>query len=245
MEQKTSSETAMSDSFKDGTPDFLRLHDARDRNAFRTWFTFLAEYQATRQTSELPSEIQDCAALLRYSYRESLKKHTADWMKEQRLDYLPSGGSIEQYQYPHTLLGPALFRIKDGLFVPDDLRNGTFAQFADAHTLVEKNTHLIGRSLDLARPGDLLFYRQLEQMSAYHSMIFLGVGHFSDTLDDSSRKPAKWVVYHTGPMNGGKGEIRRLSLAELLHHPDARWHPITSNPNFLGVYRWNILREDQ
>jgi hypothetical protein len=31
-------------------------------------------------------------------------------------------------------------------------------------------------------------------------------------------------------------------MAELLDHPDARWRPINSNPNFLGVYRWNILR---
>jgi len=28
-----------------------------------------------------------------------------------------------------------------------------------------------------------------------------------------------------------------------LHHPDARWRPLPENTNFLGVYRWNILRE--
>jgi uncharacterized protein YfaT (DUF1175 family) len=33
-------------------------------------------------------------------------------------------------------------------------------------------------------------------------------------------------------------------LADLLHHPDPRWRPEPSNPNFLGVYRWNILREE-
>jgi hypothetical protein len=50
------------------------------------------------------------------------------------------------------------------------------------------------------------------------------------------------VVYHTGPDRGSLGEIRRVTMAELLDHPDARWRPINSNPNFLGVYRWNILR---
>jgi hypothetical protein len=29
-----------------------------------------------------------------------------------------------------------------------------------------------------------------------------------------------------------------------MQHPDPRWRPTPSNPNFLGVYRWNILRED-
>jgi hypothetical protein len=38
--------------------------------------------------------------------------------------------------------------------------------------------------------------------------------------------------------------MRRVLLADLLHHPDPRWRPTPSNPNFLGVYRWNILHED-
>ena len=38
-----------------------------------------------------------------------------------------------------------------------------------------------------ARPGDLLFYRQLEQNSPFHSMILTGTAH-------------DWAVYHTGPI---------------------------------------------
>jgi uncharacterized protein YfaT (DUF1175 family) len=37
--------------------------------------------------------------------------------------------------------------------------------------------------------------------------------------------------------------MRRLLVSDLLHHPDARWRPLPENTNFLGVYRWNILRE--
>jgi hypothetical protein len=53
-----------------------------------------------------------------------------------------------------------------------------------------------------------------------------------------------WAVYHTGPIGNGPGEMRRVALADLLNHPDTRWRPILTNSNFLGVYRWSILRED-
>src|SRR5437667_167059 len=62
----------------DGMPEFLRLDSAADREAFRGWFTAIAEYQALRPAQELPAEINDCAALLRYSYRSTLHVHTAD-----------------------------------------------------------------------------------------------------------------------------------------------------------------------
>ncbi len=51
------------------------------------------------------------------------------------------------------------------------------------------------------------------------------------------------VVYHTGPIGKAPGEMRRVTLAELLDHPSPRWRPVAGNSNFLGVYRWNILRE--
>jgi hypothetical protein len=53
-----------------------------------------------------------------------------------------------------------------------------------------------------------------------------------------------WTVYHTGPIGREPGEMRRVSLDDLLHHPDTRWRPVIENSNFLGVYRWNVLRED-
>ena len=66
------------DAVGDGTPDFLRLHDPADRLAFRHWFTLLAESQYYRGKS-LPPEIDDCAALLRFAYREALREHDAAW----------------------------------------------------------------------------------------------------------------------------------------------------------------------
>ncbi len=227
-----------SDSYSDGTPDFLRLHTTQDRQAFRAWFTTIAEAQATQPPAELPPEINDCAALLRFAYREALHAHDETWLSGHALQ--SAAPSIRQYTYPQSPLGANLFRVRPGPFLPADLNNGSFAQFADAQTLMQDNTHLVGRDLRLARPGDLIFYRQLDQDSPYdvpgvtryhspfHSMIFCG---------------EKGVVYHTGPIHHGKGEMRRLLLADLLHHPDARWRPLNENANFLGVYRWNILRE--
>jgi uncharacterized protein YfaT (DUF1175 family) len=56
-------------------------------------------------------------------------------------------------------------------------------------------------------------------------------------------QPAEWVIYDTGPIGRDKGEIRRVAISDLLHHPQARWRPLPENRNFLGVYRWNILRD--
>ena len=222
------------DAIGDGTPDFLRLHDPADRLAFRHWFTLLAESQYYRGKS-LPLEIDDCAALLRFAYREALREHDAAWAHGMALAAPASAGDIQQYQYPYTPLGPALFRVRGGSFAEGDLRDGAFAQFADVATLWGHNTFLVGRNLSRARPGDLLFFRQDEGRMPFHAMIFLGR---SQVEPDSEQ----FVVYHTGPTGKLPGEMRRLSVAQLLNYPDPRWQPVPSNPGFLGVYRWNILR---
>jgi uncharacterized protein YfaT (DUF1175 family) len=218
------------DSYGDGTPDFLRLHNAEDRRAFRAWFTALAEAQADRPTEQLPAEIDDCAGLLRYAYREALHSHSENWLAEQHLESLAAFPSVRQYQYPQTPLGAALFRVRPGRFAEEDLTNGDFAQFANAKTLMQLNSYFVSRDIHVARDGDLIFFRQLEQNSPYHSMIVTG-------------KDADWAVYHTGPIGKAKGEMRRLSIDALLNHPDVRWRPLPENSNFLGVYRWNILRD--
>ena len=224
-----------SDSVGDGTPDFLRLHDAVDRAAFRRWFTFLAESENYRHHPA--GEIEDCAALLRYAFREALRQHDSGWARAAALPAAPATGDIRQYQYPYTPVGPAVFRVRDGVFTAGDLSNGAFAQFADAKTLWRYNSYFVGRDIGRARPGDLLFFRQEGQNSLFHAMIFLGP---SQMEADSPQE--NFVVYHTGPIGGSPGEIRRPTIAQLLSFPDPRWRPVPANPSFLGVYRWNILR---
>ncbi len=225
-----------SDRARDGTPDFLRLADEADRRAFRNWFTFLAEAQFYRSRGQLPLEINDCAGLIRFAYREALREHDGSWASELHLEAVPNVPPVQKYHYPFTPLGAGLFRVKAGAFRSEDLRNGVFAQFADAQTLRRFNTHLIGRDSRRAQPGDLLFFRQLEQDLPFHVMIFLGKSQFEPGSQ-------AWVIYHTGPVAGSKGEVRRVTVEELQEHPSPRWRPIPGNPNFLGVYRWHILRD--
>src|SRR5271166_4941536 len=223
-----------SDIVGDGTPDFLRLHDPADRAAFRRWFTVLAESQYYRGKN-LPAEIDDCAALLRFAYREALREHNAAWAHGIALPIAASAIDVRQYQYPHTPLEASLFRVRCGSFAATDLDDGAFAQFADAETLWRYNTFFMGRDISRARPGDLLFFRQEGQKMPFHAMIFLGRSQVEGGDE-------RFVIYHTGPIGKSPGDIRRWSVAELVNYPEARWRPIPSNPAFLGVYRWNILR---
>jgi uncharacterized protein YfaT (DUF1175 family) len=221
------------DSFGDGTPDFLRLADPADQGAFRKWFTLIADYQAIRPKAEIPSEITDCAGLVRYCYREALRRHDDSWFMATGIEVMALPGEIHAWRYPDTPLGANLFRVKPGPFDSADIANGAFAQFADAKTLVERNAFPVSRDVRQAQPGDLLFYRQFGQSSPWHSMIVTRIGVEAG------------VVYHTGPDHNSPGEMRRVTIAELLDHPQPQWRPLPANPNFLGVYRWNILRGTQ
>lgn len=223
---------------KDGTPDFLRLDSAADRAAFRQWFTAIAEYQALRPVAELPAEVNDCAALLRYAYRGALHAHNEPWLAENKLEALASLPSVKKYAYPHTPLGSGIFRIRPGM--SGQKLKDSFAEFADAKTLIQLNTFLVSRDVRLALPGDLLFYRQLEQNSPYHSIAFVGRSQLIS--GEGGEDPI--VVYHTGPIDKTPGEMRRIQLSQLMHHPSPRWRPVPGNSNFLGVYRWNILKEN-
>ncbi len=219
-EKAAATSASLADSYEDGMPDFARLDSAADRQAFRRWFTFLAEQQFLRDTADLPAEVRDCAGLVRFAYREALRKHDGRWVEELKLTDVPPATNVAKYVYPFTPLGPNLYRVRPGPFQPEDLTGGAFAQFADAQTLMLHNTYQVDR----AAPGDLLFYHQPHQSQPFHVMISLGEA----------------VVYHTGDT---PGEIRRPTLEELRHHPEPRWRPVAGNPYFLGVYRWNILRD--
>lgn len=229
------------DTAQDGTPDFLRLDDQLDRQAFRRWFTWLAEAQYFQLPAVRPAEIKDCAALIRYAYREALHAHDTAWAATAPAPPAPSFASVAKYQYPFTPLGAALFRVREGAFEPSDLSGdadgGAFGQFADARTLYRLNTHLVSRVLSSAGPGDLLFFRQESGAEPYHSMIYLG----QSQIRNDGRS---YVLYHTGPSGSDPGEIRRLTVEELMRFPQPEWRPIPANPSFLGVSRWNILRKE-
>lgn len=196
------------------------LADQSDRAAFRDWFALLADLQFEHPAPE----VVDCAALVRFAYREALRPHTPEWAERVGLPMTPI--------YPDVRSGPRpgpggwpLFRVGDG---------PRFAEFADARTLITLNTRALGRDTRAARPGDLLYFRQPGQRLSDHVMVFVGRSHFEPVGTD-------WVVYHTGPDEGSTGEVRKVRLGDLARHPAPRWRPLPVNPQFVGVFRLSLL----
>src|SRR6202008_1214826 len=109
-------------------PEYLRLHNSADRAAFRRWFSSLADLAAATPAQKLPAEINDCAALLRWCYRGALHAHNEVWQATLPIEFALPSGSASQYVYPLTPLGANLFRVRDGVYSPADVSNGSFAQ---------------------------------------------------------------------------------------------------------------------
>jgi uncharacterized protein YfaT (DUF1175 family) len=103
----------------------------------------------------------------------------------------------------------------------------------------------VGRNVWQAEPGDLLFYRQLGQSSPWQSMIVTRVGSDAAVVYDAGggQSPQGQGAVRGDHEEGAAGGVRRVALTELLGNAQADWRPLASNPNFMGVYRWNILRE--
>lgn len=211
----------------------VRLADESDRAAFRSWFVLLAEAQFERTTPD----VVDCAALVRHAFREALRAHTPEWLRQSQLPFVPRFADVRSAPRP-TPQGWPLFRIDTG---------GTHAEFADAKTLIRFNTRHLGKDVRALRPGDLLYFHQPHQQSPDHLMVFVGRSQFDDDGED-------WVVYHTGPIDNqpedpsaasgsaaSKGEVRKAQLSTLLRHPAPRWRPVAQNPQFVGVFRLNTL----
>jgi len=223
------------DSLGDGFPACARLDSPADRENFTRWMTYLAEAAYYHASSPATGEVADCAALIRYAYRNALAAHTPAWHREAGLPFEPGFADISKYAYPRWPLGRHLFRTRPGPFAASDLENGAFGQFADARTLMMYNSFPVSRDAQAARPGDLLFFEQPEQNEPFHMILFVGRSHFQP-------QGADWIVYHTGDLDGKRGEVRHLQVALLMQHPDARWRPLAANPRFLGIYRLDLLR---
>ena len=196
--------------------------DASDRAAFRAWFVLLADLQFDQRAPE----VTDCAALVRFAYREALRSHTPEWARRVRLPFVPA--------FPDVRSGPKPVGESWPLFRVSPVEPARFAEFADARTLVMLNARPMGRSIAALQPGDLLYFRQPGQSQPDHLMVFVGRSFFD-------REHSDWVVYHTGPMAEGPGEVRKVRLADLAQHPSPRWRPLSTNPQFVGVFRLAVL----
>ena len=200
----------------------MRLADASDRAAFRSWFVLLADAQFERPTPE----VIDCAALVRFAFREALRAHTAEWARRVNLPFTPSFPDVRSGPKPDASGWP-LFRVSAGA-------SPHYAEFADARTLVELNTQRISRDTSALRPGDLIYFNQPEQRQPDHLMVYVGRSFFDP-------QHADWVVYHTGPTADGPGQVRKVRLRDLQQHPSPRWRPHFSNRQFIGIFRLSAL----
>jgi hypothetical protein len=197
----------------------VRLADEADREAFRAWFTFLADAQFYRHTPD----VIDCAGLIRHAAREALRAHTPEWRRQAALPAEAPFPDVRD-RPPGTADGLMLFKVGPG----------RYGEFADARTIIGHNTRPVARDAGALRPGDLLYFRQEDQVSPDHLMVYLGPSRFEASARD-------WIVYHTGPLDGGPGEVRKVRLADLEKHPAGRWRPAVQNPAFVGVFRLDWL----
>jgi uncharacterized protein len=226
--------SVVSDSDSDGIPDAAELRTYDDRESFRRWFTAIAEMQFYRLSDSWSEEQRDCAGLVRFAWREALRRHDRPWFQAMGEGYEAVAPDVRAYTLDRSPLGERLFRTNFGSYLEND---PNFSEFADARTLKNHNTVFITRDPVRAQPGDLLFFHQpWVQKFPYHVMIYLGEPRHA------SNGAADWVVYHTGSSPSGKdGEVKKVRLSDLNHHPDKRWRPVENNRNFLGFYRLKIL----
>jgi uncharacterized protein YfaT (DUF1175 family) len=198
------------------------LTEEGDREAFRTWFVALLEQQLEAPSPAWEPAQRDCAGLLRFAFREALATHTTAWRERVAFTAGPPG------QDP----SPAFARNwRRGFPTPEGPQ-----PFAKGAYLRRLACAPLGRDLQLARPGDLIFFaRGGARTQPDHAMAFV-----RPDVDG-----APMLLYHTGPEGSGAGrqpgEIRRVRLDDLLHHPDPDFRPLPENPAFLGLYRWQPL----
>jgi len=142
----------------DGFPDMAELSAESERDAFREFFVKVARSQIVSPHSQFKE--RDCGGLVRFAYRESLKR-----------------GDIIPYTYPRVpLLGVNLFRIKPGSFNPEKIEED-FSVFASSFYLLAHNVVPLGKEEGKAKAGDLLFFFQPVSFSyPYHVMIYEGEG---------------------------------------------------------------------
>ncbi len=229
-------EAKWNDADRDGVPNGAELSSFNDRENFRHWFTGIAEMQFYELSASWNAEQRDCSGLVRFAWREALRKHDREWFQKMGANYEAFAPDVSAYDLERGMLKERLFRTDAGAFKDADIDDGSFAEFADARTLKSFNSTFVSRDRREAVAGDLLFYYQpWVQKYPYHVMIFLGQSR------EAAEGASDWVVYHTGSSPVDIGTIKKVRLAILDQHPDPRWRPIETNKNFLGFYRLKIL----
>lgn len=191
-------------------PDTQPRLSLEQSRAFQAWMVRIVREQVTRGPNPRWQH-RDCAGLVRFAVTEALSAHDARWMRA-------NGMRTDASLPPELDLGPqqALLRnrwVQTG---------GTVGHFVTALALVQHNSRPVGREVNAARPGDLLFY---DQGTEQHLMVWMGTS----------------IAYHTGTVAPGDNGLRTVGIRQLMNWKDTRWQPTPDNPNFAGVYRLSFL----
>ncbi|MCD5989689.1 uncharacterized protein YfaT (DUF1175 family) [Pseudomonas viridiflava] len=197
-----------------GSPAFasqIPALDAQQSQVFRAWFVRIAQEQLAQGPSPRWYQ-QDCAGLVRFASNEALKVHDDKWLR--------SNGLSNRYLPPEMQLSDA----QRGLAQQWQQGDGQTGPYVNAIKLIQFNSHLVGRDMAQARPGDLMFFDQGDDQ---HLMIWMG----------------RYIAYHTGTTTPTDNGMRSASLQQLMTWKDTRWIPDAANPNFIGVYRLNFLSQ--
>ncbi len=194
--------------------NFAYYLEGEDIYRFRKWFTNIA----LSIYKFHPEKIVDCGDLVRISYREALKKHDKTWLRNFGGLFLPTIEDISSFNYPNIPeVGVKIFALSDS----------TYSTWVSTRYIFKYNVFFIGKELKNLRSGDLIFFYQ--HRSDYHVMIYLYINGRG------------YVIYHTG---GDNGELRLIPLEFFLNFPSAKWRIKPDNPNFLGFYRFKLLKKE-
>lgn len=190
-------------------PEQPMLDPAQSR-AFLAWMTRIIREQVQRGPSPRWQH-RDCAGLVRFAVNEALAVHDAKWMRA-------NGIATDTRLPPELNLTPAQGQLRNRWVQT----GGAVGHFVTALALVQHNSRPIGRDINAARAGDLLFY---DHGDAQHLMVWMG----------------SHIAYHTGEVTPNDNGLRSVGIRQLMNWKDTRWQPAISNPNFAGVYRLLFL----
>lgn len=193
-------------------PEAVRL-DAAQSAAFRAWFVRIVDEQLRQGPT--PRWVQrDCAGLVRFAVVEALRPHDARWLNANGMQ----GEASARRLPPELSLTPEQRALGQRWTRAD----GSTGAYASALALVQGNSRFVARNVNLAQPGDLLFFDQGDDQ---HLMIWMG----------------RSLAYHTGTVTRDDNGLRSVSLSRLMQWNDTRWQPHDGNPNFIGIFRFAFL----
>jgi uncharacterized protein YfaT (DUF1175 family) len=205
----TTPSTAPTSTLRPATP--ISALDPEQSRRFRAWFVLIVSDQLRRGPNPRWYH-RDCAGLVRFAIGETLRPHDYAWRR--------ANGLLSTRLPPEIALSAAQQQWRDQWRRPD----GSQGAFVTASALVQSNSVLVSRDINLAEPGDLLFFDQGDDQ---HLMIWMG----------------NYIAYHNGNRRQGDSGLRAVGVQQLLSWSDVRWQPRIDNPNFFGVFRpWFVSR---